>query len=52
LPHLQSPDPGKGPRSYSLASLKRTFELSQKRTYELGCYINVAYNKPYVELKR
>jgi len=34
---LQSPDPGKGPRDYSLASQKRTFQLSQKRTSELGC---------------
>jgi hypothetical protein len=39
LPHLQSPDPEKGPRNYPFGSQKRTFELSQKRTSELGCYI-------------
>ena len=37
-PYLQSPDPGKGPRNYSFGSQRRTFELSQMRTSELGCY--------------
>ena len=38
----QSPVPGKGCRNYSWAALKRTFELSQKRTSELGCYTHTS----------
>jgi hypothetical protein len=42
-------DPKKGPRSYPFDSPKRTFELSQKRTSELGCYNTTSHNVYYVK---
>ena len=49
LPHSQSPVPGKGGRNYSRAALKRTFESSQNRTFELGCYTSTSHNVYYVK---
>jgi hypothetical protein len=44
---LQLQTPKRDPRSYPFDSLKRTFELSQKRTSELGCYTHTSHNVYY-----